>query len=99
MIDTGREKARRTIEPAIASLYRHWLRADALKVRLWTPVPTHGDIGLPKQMHGAAQSLSSMMMLESFHALLYVVVEGYRELGLKDAAIDALLGQQHMKPN
>lgn len=38
---------------------------------------------------------SSMLRLQIFYALMYVVVEGYRELGCQDSTVDPLLAQTH----
>lgn len=44
-----------------------------------------------KELVEAAQKWSQMQTMAVFYGLFYVVVEGYRGLGLKDETIDALL--------
>ena len=46
---------------------------------------------MPESMLALAQMHSSFMRLSVWYALLYVVIEGYREVGKKDDAIDKLL--------
>ena len=73
-------------------LHGHFLAADAIKQSLFAEVPVNdavtGKLGghLP-----VAQFWSATMRLQVFYALLYVVVEGYREFGCDDTAVDALL--------
>jgi hypothetical protein len=76
---------------SIASLHKHWITADAVKARMYLEIKApEGE--MPKELVAAAQKWSQMQTMAVFYGLFYVVIEGYRELGLKDAAIDALLG-------
>jgi hypothetical protein len=81
---------RKAVRLPIASLHKHWITADAVKARmhLETKVPE----GMPPRLVAEAQRWSQVQTMAVFYGLFYVVIEGYRELGLKDKAIDALLG-------
>jgi len=69
----------------------HWITADAIKERIRLDVKG-GEGQVPKAFEAMGQDVSRMQTMVVFYALLYVVVEGYRELKLKDEVIDALLG-------
>ena len=43
-----------------------------------------------------AQLWSSILHMQVFYALMHVVIEGYRELKLEDAAVDDLLKNEEM---
>ncbi|EJN16303.1 hypothetical protein PMI42_00138 [Bradyrhizobium sp. YR681] len=73
----------------IASLYKHWITADAVKARML--LETHAAEDMPPQLVAEAQKWSQVQTMAVFYGLFYVVIEGYRELGLKDESIDALL--------
>lgn len=74
----------------IASLHKHWITADAVKARM--SLETKAPEGMPNELVAAAQKWSQVQTMAVFYGLFYVVIEGYRELGLKDETIDALLG-------
>jgi hypothetical protein len=50
-------------------------------------LPTQKSEGPQKE----AQGFSAMLRLQVFYSLLYVVVEGYKELGCTDASVNQLL--------
>jgi hypothetical protein len=80
------------ISVSLMALHGHWLTADAIEHRVHFDVEQKG-IGphLPDDIEALGQQHSKIMTLTVFYGLIYVVVEGYRELQLKDEAIDALL--------
>ena len=76
----------------LASLHKHFLAADAVKQLLFTKIPVDSLTSkLSPELQEAAQQFSSMLRLQVFYALIYVVVEGYRELGYNDEGVDKLL--------
>jgi hypothetical protein len=82
----------KVLGPAIVSLQMHWLRADAIKVRMPLDAPTpEGHVSTELEVLG--QRWSKFRVLEVFYALLHVVVEGYRALKVKDEAIEKLLDE------
>src|SRR5262245_16441076 len=85
------DSGRKAVSLAMASLHKHWITADAVKARMNLEIEAPKG-GMPKELISAAQRWSQMQTMTVFYALFYVVIEGYRELGLKDEAIDKLLG-------
>jgi hypothetical protein len=76
----------------LASLHKHFLAADAVKQLMFAKIPVDSSTSkLPPELQEAAQQFSSMLRLQIFYALIYVVVEGYKELGCKDEGVDRLL--------
>lgn len=78
------------VDRKIKSLYGHWVVADTIKYFVQLPLE-----GLPDEFSLAGLH-SQFLRLQVFYALLYVVVEGYRDLGRSDPTIDALLTQTDM---
>jgi hypothetical protein len=78
----------------LIALHGHFLAADAIKQFLFADVPVDDatSVQLGDMMDGA-QFWSRVMRLQVFYALMYVVVEGYQELGCQDPAVDRLLAQ------
>lgn len=86
--------AEKEIDVGVLSLHTHWITADAIKERVRLDVKgTDGQIPDTKGVAELGQHFSRIQAMVVFYALLYVVVEGYRELKLKDDAIDALLAK------
>lgn len=81
---------RKAMRLPIASLYKHWITADAVRSRMHLETKAPDD--MPPALVEEAQKWSQVQTMAVFYGLFYVVIEGYRELGLKDEAIDALLG-------
>jgi len=75
----------------LASLHRYWVTADAIKVRMLLDVP--GDPKMPKSLQDIGQELSRVQTIIVFYGLVYVVIEGFRQLQCKDEAIEALLAE------
>lgn len=76
----------------LASLHKHFLAADAIKQLIFAKIPVDSSTRkFSPELQEAAQQFSSMLRLQIFYALIYVVVEGYKELGCKDEGIDRLL--------
>ncbi len=74
----------------LVALHKHWVTADAVNQFVGSPVSTGAD-GLPAELVAIGQAHSMFLRLSVWYALLYVVVEGYRDLKLRDDEIDALL--------
>jgi len=78
----------------LAALHKHWGTADSINHHFRPSVNAGSEeAGLPEPMTQFAQLASAMAALTVWYALLYVVVEGYRELGCHDEEIDRLLGE------
>ena len=80
------------ISVSLMALHGHWLTADAVNQRIHIDVGQRGKgPQLPDHLEALGQHYSKGLMLTVFYGLIYVIVEGYRELQLKDETIDALL--------
>jgi hypothetical protein len=75
----------------LANLHKHWLHADSIKQRIRSPVLGSKKSELPAELLAFGQFHSAVMALLVWYALLYVVIEGYREMGLDDPDINRLL--------
>lgn len=75
-----------------ASLYKHWVTADAVRARMLLPLPQDGS-NLPPELAEISQTFSSMHALVVFYGLLYVVVEGYQALSPRYEMLDDLLSE------
>ncbi|MGF1747139.1 hypothetical protein [Vibrio cionasavignyae] len=77
------------MKPSMVALHSHWLNADAVKVVSNTDIPV--DESFPIEIQKLSQLHSSFRRICVFYSLLYVVVEGYRELNSSDEKVDSLL--------
>jgi hypothetical protein len=93
-----RGDAERDDRLALAVLHRHWLAADSIKYHLRRSMKAEPEkeIGLPQELAQAGQMQSAFFALGTSYALLWVVVEGYRELNLTDDRIDGLLEREDL---
>ena len=88
-------------DPRMVALHWHWLYADSINMRVGASVLSEkskeklADLGEEKQLLLALGEMHSQFLaLQISYALLYVVIEGYRELKLTDARIDAALAKE-----
>jgi hypothetical protein len=85
-----------TVDPvALVALHGHFLVADAVKQAISADVPVDEDTAarLGDELTAFARFWSGALRLQVFYALLYVIVEGYTELGCQDSSVDPLLAQ------
>jgi hypothetical protein len=68
---------------SLVTLHRYFIWANRMRV--------HFDEIISKSELGRAPEIESFLYMSYWYAALYVVIEGWREIGLADAAIDALL--------
>lgn len=76
----------------LISLHKHWLNADAVKEVVATRIVE--EHGLPEALAEFAELHSSFARLSVLYGLIYVVVEGYRELKCVNPKVDELLSQE-----
>ncbi len=76
----------------LISLHKHWLNADAVKEVVTAKIG--GDHGLPEGLTESAELHSSFARLSVLYGLIYVVVEGYKELKCANPKVDELLSQE-----
>lgn len=85
---------------SVTSLYVHWCTADTIKQFIGAPLPqsSKGDMEskMPTDLRSVVEQFSTFTRLQVWYALLYVVVEGYKELKDTDADVDALLADEEM---
>jgi hypothetical protein len=75
----------------LAALHKHWVTADSINYHLGRSMKGSLPEGAPKEFAALGQMMSAFAALGVWYSLLYVVVEGYRELGYHDAQVDTLL--------
>jgi hypothetical protein len=90
-----------TADPKMIALHRHWLNADSIRVRIGADILSkeeketlHGLTGEALWLMVFGVQHSMFLALSVWYALLYVVVEGYKELGHSDKEIENLLAQE-----
>ncbi|WP_434633137.1 hypothetical protein [Vibrio sp. SCSIO 43086] len=76
---------------SMVALHSHWLNADAVNVVINANLPV--DDSYSSELKSLSQLHSSFRRISVFYSLLYVVVEGYRELDITDERVDSLLEQ------
>ncbi|NUY57665.1 hypothetical protein HLG76_14170 [Salinivibrio sp. EAGSL] len=77
----------------LISLHKHWLNADSVKEVIATEIGD--DHGLPEGLADFAELHSSFARLSVLYGLIYVVIEGYKELKCTNPKVDELLSQEH----
>ncbi|WP_286804257.1 MULTISPECIES: hypothetical protein [unclassified Marinimicrobium] len=80
----------------LVALHKHWCTADSVKVVVGPPVATGLPDGCPEELVAQAEMHSAFLRIATWYSLLYVVVEGYRELKIEDSQIDELLSNDQM---
>jgi hypothetical protein len=78
------------IDVPLLALYTHWVRADSIKERMRLEIPENGNT-LPQSMQELGQQMSKIHALEVLYGLIFVVIEGFRELNCKDERVEKLL--------
>jgi hypothetical protein len=79
------------VTPEQIAPHRHWCRADAIKYVLYGGRPPKKEI--PEELRQVAELHSQFLRLEVFYSLIYVVIEGYRELSFQYEKVEVLLEQ------
>lgn len=76
----------------LVALHKHWINADAIKQVVMIKIG--GDSSnLPYEIEQLAEIHSSFARLSVLYGLIYVVIEGYKELKYTNEQIDTLLAQ------
>lgn len=76
----------------LVALHKHWINADAIKQVVMIKIG--GDSSnLPYEIEQLAETHSSFARLSVLYGLIYVVIEGYKELKYTNEQIDTLLAQ------
>jgi hypothetical protein len=78
------------------ALHRHWVTAGSIDHHLRRSLSRKESFpsGVPKPVAEGAIATSGFAALSVWYSLLYVVIEGYLEIGYHDAEVDALLSNE-----
>lgn len=81
------------LDMKLVALHKHWITADAIQYHMRRSIGRGPeiDVRLSPDIAEFAQAHSAFLMLSVWYGLLYVVIEGYQNLGLSDAPLDTLL--------
>jgi len=79
------------MNPEIIALHKHWCTADAVKQFISADVPEKGCEEYPQWFKSLGNMASVFHRLSVWYALLYVVIEGFREMKLTHPEVDELL--------
>ncbi|MBV0892312.1 hypothetical protein KTN05_10660 [Paracoccus sp. Z118] len=95
---TQNTDAPRASSLGVAVLHNHWIKADSINYHLRRSLRLGPKVesGMTDDLNALAQTISAMHVLSVWYGLLWVVVEGYRELKLTDKKIDELLASDDM---
>ncbi|WP_457795377.1 hypothetical protein [Horticoccus sp. 23ND18S-11] len=77
----------------LLSLYTYWCRADAVRVFIYSDLPTARD-EYPPWLLEMGNMDSKFQRIFVWYAMLYVVVEGFQELRLQDAQVEELIRRE-----
>lgn len=75
-------------ETALLSLHRYYIWADRMRV--------HFDEILRRPDDADRQSIDARLYMSYWYAGMYVAIEGWRELGMTDPAVDGLLASSNV---
>jgi hypothetical protein len=76
----------------LVSLHKHWINADSVKQVVSAQVTK--DSNLPDWVRQRVEMHSSFARLSVLYGLIYVVIEGYKELNFTNEKVDSLLAKE-----
>lgn len=79
------------MDPNLISLHKHWCTADAVKQFITSDIPNMDKSDLPPWLASLGSLHSQMSRICVWYALLYVIVEGFKDLNLSHSAVDKCL--------
>jgi hypothetical protein len=80
------------MDMGLFALHGNWVRADSIKKRIRFDVEE--DEGrLPVVMQAFGEQMSKVSALEVFYGLVYVVIEGFRQMRCSDERVEKLLAE------
>jgi hypothetical protein len=77
--------------PSLASLHRYFMWANKMRILFCNEISERSSISERLWYDNPG------MFMSMWYGMLYVVVEGYKELGVHDAKIDQLLSSQNVE--
>jgi hypothetical protein len=82
------------MKPELIALHKHWCTADAVKQFISADIPANGNEEYPEWFISLGNAASKFHRLSVWYSLIYVVVEGFRELKLTHPEVDSLLNNE-----
>ena len=82
------------MDHGIVSLHKHWCTANAVKQFIVSGLDEHDGSDLPPWLSELGNMESMMSRMCVWYALLYVVIEGYKELDVNHVAVDKCLANR-----
>ena len=79
---------------AIQSLHRYFIWANQMRAHYYDLVPKIANDPSPDRF--SAEVIKADLYMSLWYGELYVVIEGWKELGLSDRAVDALLASPNV---
>jgi len=79
---------------AVHSLHRYFIWANRMRIHFYDLVPKVANN--PEQDRFSAEAIEADLYMSFWYGELYVVIEGWRELGLSDPAVDSLLASPNV---
>jgi hypothetical protein len=82
----------RNYRPEIGALFLHFVAAEAVEFHLRRSVESVGGPKIhAKTINEIGEEFSAFRVISVYYAMIYVVVEGYVELKLKDPVVDEFI--------
>lgn len=78
----------------LIALHKHWCIADSIRYSI--NLENKKERISPEDFLVLVELHSKFMQIEVWHSLLYVVIEGYKNLGEKCESIDRLLANEEV---
>ena len=82
------------MSPQLVALHKHWCTADAVKQFVSAELPNIDNFDAEKWIKEIGSMASTLHRMSVWYSLIYVVVEGYKELKCSNEAVDELLGNE-----
>lgn len=77
----------------LVALHKYWINADAINKVVISNLEANTNSGLSDKVAELATIYSSFARLSVLYGLIYVVIEGYKELKYTNENIDSLLAR------
>lgn len=84
------------MDSKVFTLHRYFIWANAMRTQLDLIFKNMNQSGTEEITKDLPEMISIFMYMSMWYGMLYVVVEGWRELGLSDPVIDELLASPNV---
>jgi len=82
------------MDPKLIALHKHWCTADSVKQFISAELPDIDKLEAEEWIKELGSMASTLHRMSVWYSLIFVVIEGYRELGYGHEQIDALLANE-----